>query len=372
MDAEPAVAVENGVDAAVGQAQESKSPQRSPGKQSSSQSKPVSGLKKAAILLVFLGEKASTEIFRNLRDDEVKLLSQAITDLGLVGEAETENVLNQCYTEMMDGKVKLRGDLDYVRKVISNAYTDDEANDIMRYLSGKDITADESVRALKYADPQLLAKLIQDEHPQTIAVVAAHLEPKHAASVLRMLPEEMRCDIAVRLAQLDQISQPVRNKVTEIIAAKLREGGQYTEGSRGGLKTVAEIFNRMDRNMSGETLEAIEKDNPNLALSIRNLMFVFDDILLLSDTDMRKVIQKVDKKVLVQALKGTSEELREHFYRNMSQRAVEMLQEDMEAIGPVRLTDAEAARQEVVGVVRALETEGLVDIRGSAGDQYVV
>lgn len=332
----------------------------------------VSGLKKAAILLVFLGERVSAEVFKKLHDDEVKVLSQAISDLGLVPEEVTDDVLQECHEELMAGRMKLKGDFDYVRKVIEEAFSPETAREIMRFLSGTEMTAIEGLKTIKYADPQLLAKLIQDEHPQTIAVVLAHLDPEQAAEIIRLLPDELKADIAMRLAQLDQISQPVKTKVTEIIAGKLREGGQYDQGSHGGVRKVAEILNRMDRNMSRSTLEQIENENPNLALSIRNLMFVFDDILLISDTDMRKIIQKVDKKLLTQALKGTPEELRDHFYRNMSQRAVEMLKEDMEALGPVRLKDAEMARQEIVGVIRQLEAEGLIDIRGAGGDEYVV
>lgn len=336
-----------------------------------SRNRRVSGVKKAAILLVFLGEKVSAEVFKGLHDDEVKIISQAISDLGLVSDDVTDDILMECHRELLEGKIRLRGDLDYVRKIVESAFAPDTAKEILRYLAGSTMTTTEGLKTIKYADPQLLSKLIQDEHPQTISVVLTHLDPEQAAEVIRLLPEEMRSDVATRLAQLDQISQPVRNKVTEIVAARLREGGQFDQGSQGGLRKVAEIFNRMDRSMSRETLESIESENPNLALSIRNLMFVFDDILLLNDADMRKIIQKVDKKVLVQALKGTPEELRDHFYRNMSQRAVDMLKEDMDATGPVRLKDAEAARQQVVGVIREMEAEGLIDIRGSGGDEYV-
>jgi len=337
-----------------------------------SRSDQVSGVKKAAILLVFLGEKLGSEIFKSLDEDEVKVLSQAISDLGLIGEDTSEEVLGECYQELLSGRVKLRGDIDYVKNLTEAAFDPQMADEVLRCVSGKSMTTAEGLRTLKYSDPQLLSKLIQDEHPQTVAVVLANLEPDHAAEVIRLLPEEVRCDIAMRLAQLDQVSQPVQNRVAEIIAAKLREGGQYDQGSHGGVAKTAEIFNRMDRTMSRGTLEAIENENPNLALSIRNLMFVFDDILLLSSTDMRKIIQRVDKKMLVQALKGTPEELRDYFYRNMSQRAAEMLQEDMDALGPVRLKDAEVARQTIVGLVRELDSQGEIDIRGSGGDQYVV
>ncbi len=332
----------------------------------------ISGVKKAAILLVFLGEKLGSEVFRNLDEEEVKTLSQAISDLGLVGENLSEEVLKECYHELLSGRVKLRGDIDYVKSLTEAAFDPQMADEVLRCVSGKSMTTAEGLRTLKYSDPQLLSKLIQDEHPQTIAVILANLEPDHAAEVIRLLPEETRCDIAMRLAQLDQVSQPVQNRVAEVIAAKLREGGQYDQGSHGGVAKTAEIFNRMDRTMSRSTLEAIENENPNLALSIRNLMFVFDDILLLSSTDMRKIIQRVDKKMLVQALKGTPEELRDYFYRNMSQRASEMLKEDMEALGPVRLKDAEVARQTIVALVRELDSQGEIDIRGSGGDQYVV
>lgn len=344
-----------------------KAPQRS-----ISRSSQLPGLKKAAILLVFLGEKLGSEIFKNLEEDEVKVVSQAISDLGLIGETTSDDVLDECYQELLSGKVKLRGDLDYVRNLTEAAFDPQMADEVLRCVSGKSMTTAEGLRTLKYSDPQLLSKLIQDEHPQTVAVVLANLEPDHAAEVIRLLPEEVRCDIAMRLAQLDQVSQPVQNRIAEIIAAKLREGGQYDQGSHGGVAKTAEIFNRMDRTMSRGTLEAIENENPNLALSIRNLMFVFDDILLLSSTDMRKIIQRVDKKLLVQALKGTPEELRDYFYRNMSQRAAEMLKEDMESLGPVRLKDAEVARQTIVSLVRELDSQGEIDIRGSGGDQYVV
>jgi len=319
-----------------------------------------------------LGEKLGSEVFKALDEDEVKVLSQAISDLGLIGEDTSEEVLSECYQELLSGRVKLRGDLDFVKNLTEAAFDPQMADEVLRCVSGKSMTTAEGLRTLKYSDPQLLSKLIQDEHPQTVAVVLANLEPDHAAEVIRLLPEELRCDIAMRLAQLDQVSQPVQNRIAEIIAAKLREGGQYDQGSHGGVAKTAEIFNRMDRTMSRGTLEAIENENPNLALSIRNLMFVFDDILLLSSTDMRKIIQREDKKMLVQALKGTPEELRDYFYRNMSQRAAEMMQEDMEALGPVRLKDAEVARQTIVGLVRELDSQGEIDIRGSGGDQYVV
>ncbi len=332
----------------------------------------LTGVRKAAILLVYLGEKVSAEIFKNLHDDEVKILGQEISNLGWVDEEVTEQVLREGHQEIQTGSFKLRGELDYVRKVIESAFEPPVSQEILRYLTGKTISTTESLKAIKYADPQELHELIKYEHPQTIAVVLSHMDPEAAAEVIRLQPDEQRADIMIRLAQLDQVSKPVRNKVMELIASKLRQGGQYDQSVQGGVRKVAEIFNRLDRKLSRDTLEYIEGTDPNLALSIRNLMFVFDDILLLTDADMRKIIQRVDKKSLVTALKGTPEELREHFYRNMSQRAVEMLKEDMEALGPIRMREVESARQQVVAVIREMEAAGEIDIGGSGGDQYVV
>ncbi|MFB3901842.1 MAG: flagellar motor switch protein FliG [Acidobacteriota bacterium] len=331
----------------------------------------LTGIRKAAILLLYLGEKTSSVIFKHLHDDEVKVIGQEIANMGWVDEEITDRVLAECHTEVTSGKLKLRGELDYVRKVVEAAFDPPVSQEILRYLSGKNISAVESLKTIKYANPQEIYQLIKYEHPQTVAVLLSHLEPEAAAEIISLYPEESRADVLARLAQLDQISKPVRNKVAEVIAAKLRQSGHFDQSIQGGVRKVAEIFNRLDRKLSRDTLEMIENDNPNLALSIRNLMFVFDDILLLTDEDMRKIIQRVDKKSLVVALKGTAEEVKEHFYRNMSQRAVEMLKEDMEALGQVRLKDVESARKQVVAVIRDMEAAGELDIGASGGDQYV-
>jgi len=343
------------------------------------QSKPTShsrirltGVRKAAVLLVYLGEKVSAEIFKNLHDEEVKVLGQEITNLGWVDDSVTNSIIRESFEEMRTGKMKLRGELDYVRKVIESAFDPQVSQELLRYLTGRSMTTTESLNTLRYADPGDVFELIRHEHPQTVAVVVSSMEPEAAAEVLALEPDEIRADILKRLASLEQVSKPVRSKIYETLAAKLRQSGNFEQGAMGGLRKVAEIFNRMDRKVSRDTLERIETDDPNLALSIRNLMFVFDDVLLLSDNDMRKIIQRVDKKSLVTALKGTAEELKEHFYRNMSQRAVEMLREDMEALGPIRLKDVEGARQQIVAVVREMDVSGEIDIGGGGGDQYVV
>ncbi len=342
--------------------------------QTSSQPKSanLSGIKKAAILLVFLGEKISSAVIKELHNEEVKVIGTEIANLGFVNDEISNLVVDECRSSVVEGKEKIRGERDYVRKVVESAFEPKVASEILRYLSGESMSTTESLKAIRYAEPSQLFELIKFEHPQTAAVLLSHMEAESSAEVIRLHPEELRADIMMRLAQMDQVSKPVRNKVAEIIAGKLRQGGHFDQGVEGGVRKVAEIFNRLDRKLSRKTLESIEDEDPKLALSIRNLMFVFDDILLLTDTDMRKIIQRVDKQSLVSALKGTAEELKEHFYRNMSKRAVEMLKEDMDALGPMRLKEVESARQQVVSVIREMDGSGEIDLGGSGGDQYVV
>jgi flagellar motor switch protein FliG len=329
----------------------------------------MSGSTRAAVLLLLLGEEISAAIFKSLNEEEIKLVSQAISSLGTVGEETANAVMRESHRELTSGVPRLQGNMEYARKVIQSALTPDQAREIIRDLGRE---AGDGIKLLKKADPRQLSKLIQNEHPQTITLVVSHLDSSNGAATLALLPEATRYDVCMRLAKMEQISKPLQERVIGMIAEKLDEGSDASAGSSDGVRLVAEILNRMDRNVSRVCLEMVENENPGLALAIRNKMFVFDDILLISEKDVRTIIQRIDKQVLVRALKGTHEELREHFYRNMSQRAVDMLKEDMEAIGPIRLKDAEEAQQEVVNTIRQLEAEGQIDLGGEGGDQYVV
>jgi flagellar motor switch protein FliG len=185
------------------------------------------------------------------------------------------------------------------------------------------------------------------------------------------LPAELQAAVVMRIASLEQISPEIISKISGILAQKLQSLGEISRESRGGIRAVAELINRLDTKASTAILEKVESDNPDLALSIRNLMFVFDDILLIDDMGMREIVQRIDKKTLTMALKGTSEDLKNQFFRNMSQRAVAMLREDMEILGPVRIRDVEVAQQEIVMVIRKLDEDGVLSIKGSASEEYV-
>jgi flagellar motor switch protein FliG len=229
-----------------------------------------------------------------------------------------------------------------------------------------------SFDAIQKADPQLLAKFIHSEHPQTIALVLSHLNSSSAASLLTSLPPGMRSDVAQRMASLDQISPEIIMKIAGVIGGKLSALGEFSRESYGGVRAVAEMMNRLDSGSSREILDHIDKQDANLAETIRHLMFVFEDLLLIDPTGLKEVLAKVDRKSLTVAMKGTSEQLRGQILGSMSQRGAEMLREDMEALGPVKIKDVEAAQQQIISIVRQLETEGVVSLKGTVGEQYVV
>jgi flagellar motor switch protein FliG len=226
--------------------------------------------------------------------------------------------------------------------------------------------------SLERADPQQLSKFILGEHPQTIALILAHLQPANAAQLATLLPEELRVEVLTRMASLEDISPDVVSRISSVIELRLKALGGPSREQHGGVRAVAELFNRLERTVSTPVLEAIEEARPELAVSIRNLMFVFDDLLHVDDNGMREIIQRADKKGLTIALKGASDEIRQRFFSNMSKRAGEMLQEEMEVLGAVRLRDVEKSQQEVVAIARKLEEEGLISTGAAAGEAYVV
>jgi len=229
-----------------------------------------------------------------------------------------------------------------------------------------------SFDSLQRADPQQLAKFIHNEHPQTIALVLSHLNASQAAGLLISLPAELRGDVALRMASLDQISPEIISKIATIIGGKLKSLGEMSRESYGGVRAVSEMFNRLDSVNSKEILETIEQNDPNLVATIRHMMFVFEDLLLLGPEAIKEVLGKVDRKILTVALKGTTEQLKTHFTEVMSQRGAEMLTEDMEALGPVKIKEVESAQQQIIAVVRQLEAEGSISLKGTVGEQYVV
>lgn len=332
----------------------------------------LTGLRKAAMLLILMGDKTSAEIIKELAEDEVQAVSREIARLDAISSEQAETLLEEFYQMNMAHDFVVRGGLDYAKKMLNQAFGPELAKKLIDRLAKSVGGEYASLDELQKVDPQQLAKFIHNEHPQTIALVLSHLNPSHAAALLVSLPPEMRSDVALRMGVLDQISPEIVNKIATVIGKKLKSIGEYSRESYGGIRAVAEMFNRLDSGTSKEILTTIETHNPNLVETIRQLMFVFEDLLMIDTIQLKDIIGKVDRKVLTFALKGTSEQLRDHFLGTMSARGAEMMKEELEALGPVRIKEVEAAQQQIIGIVRQLEAEGVVTMKGTVGEQYVV
>jgi len=332
----------------------------------------LTGLRKAAMLLVLLGDKSSAEIIKQLSEDEVQLVSREIAGLEAIPAENAEHLLEEFYQMNLAHEFVVRGGLDYAKKMLNQAFGPEVAKKLFDRLSKSVGGEFASLDVLQKVDPQQLAKFIHNEHPQTIALVLSHLNASQAAALLVSLPAEIRSDVALRMGVLDQISPEIVNKIAAVIGRKLKSIGEFSRESYGGIRAVAEMFNRLDSGSSKEILEAIEVSNPNLVETIRHLMFVFEDIVMIDAIQLKDITAKIDREVLTIALKGTSEQLRDHFLTTMSARGAEMMKEEMESMGPVRIKEVEAAQQQIIAVVRQLEAEGVVTMKGTVGDQYVV
>ncbi len=332
----------------------------------------VPGIRKAAMLIVIMGSEISSEVLRNLSEDEVDGISREVAQLDAINPQQAEKVLEECYQMTLAHNYVVKGGVDYAKQLLVDAFGPEQSKKLLDRLMKTLGTESASFDALQKADPQQLAKFIHSEHPQTIALVLSHLNPSQAAALLFSLPGELRSDVALRMASLDQISPDVIAKIAGIIGQKLRALGEMSRESYGGVKAVAEMMNRLDSSTSKDVLDNLDESDPNLAETIRHLMFVFEDMLLLSPEGIKEVLARVDRKLLTIALKGTSDRLRDHFLECMSQRGAEMLSEDMEALGPIKIKEVEAAQQQIIAIVRQLEAEGVVSLKGTVGEQYVV
>jgi flagellar motor switch protein FliG len=330
----------------------------------------LSGARKAAILLLTLGEEHSSEVCKHLQDDEVEAIVKELAALGTVGSETGERVLDEFHQLASSANYANQGSVEYARRVVDRAKGPEASRRILERVT-KRARSTAGFTSLERADPQQLSKFILAEHPQTIALILAHLNAGNAAQLVSLLPQDLRADVLRRMAALDEISPDVITQISTLIEQRLKTlGGQREQ--HGGIRAVAELFNRLDRNVSKAVLETIETDAPDLAVSIRNLMFVFDDLRHLEDTGLREIIQRADKKVLTVALKGASEEIKNRFFQNMSKRAADLVREEMDVLGAIRLREVEKAQQEIVAIARKLEEEGLIVTGAASGEAYVV
>jgi flagellar motor switch protein FliG len=330
------------------------------------------GIRKAAILLVLLGEEIASLIYKNLNETEMQRVTQEISEIGTIDPAEAGVILNEYHTLAVTQEYIAQGGTEYAERLLVKTLGVEAAHVMLDEVSRAQELSASKLDSLQKADPQQLAKFLQGEHPQTIALIMAHLDPRQASALLMKLTEETRAAAVKRLAELRHFSPEMAQKVSVVLHRRLQALGEQSRRAYAGFKGVADLLNRMDPASGKVILEIIERDDAKLAMSIRNLMFTFDDLLGVPEVGIRELLAQLDKKTLAQALKGASNQLRDHLFKSMSSRAVDMLKEDMESLGPVRAKDVTKAQQECVAVARKLESQGKIQLKQENEDELVV
>ena len=329
------------------------------------------GLRKAAILLVAVGEELAKEILRALPEVDVQRLTEELADLRGISSEMSREVLEEFWELLETQGFMIHGGLDYASRLLQETFGKERADDLLMLVRRSQEEAQGNLAKLQRTDPQQLGKLLDSEHPQTIALVLAHLDPRRASMVLDNLSEEHKVVSIQRLAEMRQFSPEMAQKVAHILHRRLENVGDTARKSYSGFKAVADLLNRLNAEESKKILETIEEGQPELALSIRNLMFTFDDLVTVPPATIREIVSGVDKRQLALALRGTTDDLRAQIFKSMSSRAVEMLKEDMEVLGPVRSREVAQAQQEILNLARRVEAEGKVILKLETGDEML-
>jgi flagellar motor switch protein FliG len=330
----------------------------------------ISNREKIAVLMVVLGNDIAAEVYKNLDDPTIELITLEIANLRKITPEVKLEVMKEAQEILMAREFMARGGVEYARDILERALGPERAQNLLTR-----ITASLQVRPfdfMRHTDPQQILSFIQGEHPQTIALILSYLDAPQAALIISGLPAVMQAEVAKRIAKMDRITPEVLREVERVLERKLSTvmGQDFTLA--GGIDAVVALINSADRATERNIMEYLEENDPELAEEIKKRLFVFEDISRLDDRSLQRVLREVDMKELGLALKGATEELRAKFFKNMSKRAAEMLQEDMDYMGPVRVKDVEESQQKVVNVVRSLEEAGEIVIAAGGEDELVV
>jgi len=339
-------------------------------KQGSTHREDLTGRQKAAIFLVTLGSEISSEIFKHLREDEIETLTFEIARLENIDSEQRDIVLQEFQELMMAQDFISTGGIDYARELLEKSLGNQKAVDIISRLTSSLKTR--PFDFIRRTDPAHLLNFIQQEHPQTIALILAYLEPQKASVILGQLPQEKQSDVAKRIATMDRTSPEVLREVERVLEKKLSSLSQEDYTAAGGVGAIVDILNLVDRSTEKIIIESLEEDDPELAEEIKKRMFVFEDIVMLDDRAIQKVMREVDTNELAKALKAVDPDVQDKIYRNMSKRAAALLKEDMEFMGPTRRKDVEEAQQKIVSIIRKLEEQGEVVIARSGEEDVLV
>ncbi|AEV68568.1 flagellar motor switch protein FliG [Acetivibrio clariflavus] len=330
----------------------------------------ISGREKAAMLLIALGPERSAEIFKHLKEDEIEQLTLEIANIRTVTPEEKEKVLEEFYQICLAQNYIAEGGISYAKEILEKALGTQKALDVLNKL-----TVSLQVRPFDFvrkADPSQLLNFIQNEHPQTIALILAYMKPQQSSIVLSALPQEKQADVARRIAVMDRTSPEIIKEVERVLEKKLSALVTEDFTAAGGVQAIVDILNNVDRGTEKYIMETLEIEDTELAEEIKKRMFVFEDILTLDNRSVQRFLREVDNNQLAIALKGSTEEVQNKIFSNMSKRMQEMIKEDIEFMGPVRLKDVEEAQQKIVNVIRKLEDAGEIVISRGGGDEIIV
>ena len=330
----------------------------------------LTGIQKAAVLLISLGPEISSTVFKHLKEEEIEDLTLEIANTRSISPQVKEDVINEFYEICLAQQYIDEGGIKYAKELLEKALGAEKALDVI----GK-LTASLQVKPFEFVrktDATQLLSFIQDEHPQTIALILSYLSPTQSALIISALPQENQAEVARRIAQMDRTSPDVIQEVERVLESKLANLVNQDYTQIGGVDQVVEILNSTDRGTEKHIMEILEIEDPELADEIRKKMFVFEDILLLDNKAIQRVLRDVDNNDLELALKGTNEEVQNTIFANLSKRLAEMIKEDMEFMGPVRMKDVEEAQQKIVNIIRKLEDSGEIIISRGGGDEVIV
>ncbi|WP_447977074.1 flagellar motor switch protein FliG [Candidatus Nitrospira bockiana] len=320
----------------------------------------LSGEEKAAILLRAIGEDAAAAVMRHLEPKDIRKVGVYMTEISNITREQEAEVMQEFQAVADQGTISFEGK-EYIKTILSKALGPDKAAQIMDSFTSMTYPG---IETLKWLDPRAVSQLVKVEHPQTIAVVLAHLDPEQSSHVLSALPDALRADVALRLATMEEVQPEMLQHLSDALQEALRGNSGPRALSIGGAKVMAEIMTRMDKTTEGSIMSKLTERDPALADTIRSLMFVFDDLIKLDDRGMQELLKEVSKEELPLALKAANPDVVQKVFKNMSSRAAEMLREDMEARGPIKLSDAEKAQQNILKTCRRLEEEGRIVISG--------
>ncbi len=330
----------------------------------------MTGAEKAAILLLYLGPEATSPIYDHLNDEEIKKISQSMASLGHVSRSTIVDVIQE-FTTLTDPETGIfsQGE-EYVKKILERAVGQQKADMIMQELYTS--TYGDMVDVLSNLDAKTIANFLSQEHPQTVAVILAKLKPKQTGEIVSMLPQEMQAEVVMRIADVEQVSPEILVEIDDVIRRELNSMGGMQRFKVGGVEKVVEMFGHLDRTREKQILDKLDEINPPLAEVIRKHLFTFEDVFNLDDRGIQSIMREVSNDTLTLALKTCTDDLKEKIFRNISSRAAEMIKEDLEVMGPVRLSDVEKAQTEIVKVAGRLEEEGQIVIAGRGGDDVLV